>query len=248
MFVFENVAGITSARGGRVFLELLESLNEVGYTAVAQLKNAKDFGVLQNRKRMIIIGWKEGTDYFYPIFRKKRNTNKVWDLLDDLGSVSPGKQNNHYRLTYEKCSDYLKRNRIRKKRDVVTDHIARAHNERDLQIYRLAIEEYISSGKSIRYDQLPEHLKTHRNQSSFIDRFKVVEGDNDSCHTVLAHLAKDGHYFIHPDLNQCRSITVREAARLQSFPDDYYFEGSRGEKYKQIGNAVPPIMALGIAT
>lgn len=247
MFVFENVAGLLTARGGEAFKNLKAQLKRVGYEIDYREQNAVNFGVLQKRKRIIIIGWQKGTEHYYPEFKKKVSNAVVWDLLRDLSVVNRGEENNVYRQTYDECSDYLKKNKIRMPQDVVTHHIARPNNERDLQIYGMAIDAYNNGGNRISYDRLPDELKTHRNQTSFRDRFKVVEGNDQACHTVLAHLAKDGHYFIHPDRNQCRSITVREAARLQTFPDNFYFEGSRGEKYKQIGNAVPPMMAKAIA-
>ena len=113
-------------------------------------------------------------------------------------------------------------------------------------VYKYAINQWNTEGVRLKYPELPERLKTHKNTKSFLDRFKVVNGKGIS-HTVVAHIAKDGHYYIHPDIQQCRSISVREAARIQSFPDDFYFEGSRTAAFTQIGNAVPPLMAFAIA-
>lgn len=246
MFVFENVTGLLTARGGDSFKNLKAQLKRVGYELDVKLQNAVDFGVLQKRKRIIIIGWRKGTEHFYPEFVTRRSNAHVHDILDDLAIVERGHENNQYCLGYGQCSEYLRANKIRTPEDVVTHHIARQNNERDVAIYKIAIDAY-ARGKKVSYEKLPETLKTHKNQTSFKDRFKVVEGADKACHTVLAHLEKDGHYFIHPDGNQCRSITVREAARLQAFPDNFFFEGSRGEKFKQIGNAVPPMMAKVIA-
>ncbi|MCO7396476.1 DNA cytosine methyltransferase [Enterococcus lactis] len=89
---------------------------------------------------------------------------------------------------------------------------------------------------------MPLSLQTHNNKKSFLDRFKALDGNSVS-HTIVAHISKDGHHYIHPDVSQNRSITVREAARIQTFSDDFYFESSRTSAFKQIGNAVPPVLA-----
>lgn len=247
MFVFENVQGITSARRGNVFLDIQDALHDVGYNLECHLQNAQDFGVLQNRKRMIIIGWKKGSKYFYPQFRPVTSESVVNDLFSDLPVVERGTSNNVYGEPFSQISDYVRRNKLRTSNDILTCNEARPNTDRDVEIYRRTIEAWNDGHRRLHYDELPGNLKTHRNRTSFIDRFKVVEGDLHCCHTVLAHLSKDGHYFIHPDIKQCRSITVREAARLQSFPDSYFFEGNRTSQFTQIGNAVPPLMAEGIA-
>ena len=135
---------------------------------------------------------------------------------------------------------------------MLTQHVARPHTSQDKEIYKIAVRKWDSKKERLDYNDLPDHLKTHNNRHSFFDRFKVVAKDLSYSQTVVAHISKDGHYYIHPDIYQNRSITVREAARLQSFPDDYYFEGvkecaNRTAAFKQIGNAVPPLMAWEIA-
>lgn len=245
VFVFENVLGILSAEDGKYFNNIQVYFRTLGYELESKVLNASDYKVLQNRKRVIIIGWKKGSGFTYPKLEAEKNSYNVSDVLKDLAYLNPGDQNEVTKYTGI-CNNYLHESGVRGDSEFVTQHVARPHNERDLEIYRIAIDKWLSNRERLKYGDLPERLKTHKNQNSFIDRFKVVDIHNYS-HTVLAHIAKDGHYYIYPSTEQVRSLSVREAARIQSFSDDYYFEGGRSAAFKQIGNAVPPLMALKIA-
>ncbi len=245
MFVFENVMGIKTANGGKTWKNIQKYLKRVGYYIECRDQNSRDFGVLQNRRRMIIVGWLKDSGLRYPEFKTMDPKTRVRKLLDDLPALLPGENGTEYRS--EKICTYLSRTGIRVPDDVLTLHQARPNKERDIEIYKHAIALWRDGHKRLNYNDLPEELKTHKNRESFLDRFKVVEGDETACHTMLAHISKDGHYFIHPDPEQHRSITVREAARIQSFPDSYFFEGPRTSQFVQIGNAVPPLMAKAIA-
>ena len=245
MFVFENVMGIKTANGGKTWTNIKKYLKRVGYNIECHEQNSKDYGVLQNRRRLIIVGWLKDSGLRYPEFRTMDPKTRVRKLLDDLPALLPGESGTEYRG--EKYCTYLSRTGIRGPEDVLTLHQARPNKERDIEIYKRAIALWRDGHKRLNYNDLPKELKTHKSREYFLDRFKVVEGDETACHTMLAHISKDGHYFIHPDPEQHRSITVREAARIQSFPDSYFFEGPRTSQFVQIGNAVPPLMAKAIA-
>lgn len=131
----------------------------------------------------------------------------------------------------------------------LTGHESRAHMPSDLQRYAFATAFARVTGRSPRLHDFPSALlPAHRDVvngsvgKNFVDRFRVQLPDRFAS-TITAHMAKDGHYYIHYDIAQCRSLTVREAARLQTFPDNYKFEGPRTEQYRQVGNAVPPYLA-----
>jgi DNA (cytosine-5)-methyltransferase 1 len=135
----------------------------------------------------------------------------------------------------------------------VCNHATRTHMPRDLHRYLYAACFAQIHGKSPRLwdfpkDLLPKHVNVPKALQGgyFADRFRV-QLSNHPATTVTSHIAKDGHYYIHPDPTQCRALTVREAARLQTFPDNYFFCGGRTEQYRQVGNAVPPLLARQIA-
>ncbi|MBP8745140.1 MAG: DNA cytosine methyltransferase [Syntrophorhabdus sp.] len=253
IFVFENVTGLLSAKSGWFFTNIRDHFGALGYELKLFIVNAKDFGVLQDRKRIILIGWhKEIKFQIDEICKSNFGEYQVSHAFMDLPKIKAGEGVDKFSRYINGESEYLKFAKIRNGIDVLTQHVARPQTEQDKEIYRIAVEKWRNNRARLNYNELPERLKTHKNIKSFSDRFKVVADVLPYSHTVVAHIAKDGHYYIHPDIEQNRSITVREAARLQSFPDDYYFEGTkegqaRTPAYRQIGNAVPPLLAEKIA-
>lgn len=161
------------------------------------------------------------------------------DALPPRRSTTPGP------ILDNRLADWLVDARI----GSLPNHESRGHMAGDLARYVFAATFAEVLGRSPKANEFPRDLAPdHRNWDSgkFADRFRVQTWDSPST-TVTSHISKDGHYFIHPDPTQCRSLTVREAARLQTFPDNYFFEGNRTQQYVQVGNAVPPLLAWQIA-
>ena len=258
IFVFENVTGMLTAKinGEKIANKVFEALGEnyqVNLDPNMIVLNSADYGVPQIRKRVIIIGVRKdlniNIDKVYDSIKKTHSDTDsslipyvtVYDAIYELPKLLPGEGNNIINFTSTLPNEFIKR--IRKADDnILRDHIARKHNEIDKQRYK-----EMSKNKWT-FKELLENrpdLK-HENPRVFSNSYTVQVWDKPA-RTIIAHLYKDGNQFIHPDHSQERTISVREAARLQSFPDDFVFEGSRTEQYKQIGNAVPPLFAEAIA-
>lgn len=255
-FVFENVVGLLSARDedGSLHLTNMQLLfKECGYSTELKILCASDYGVLQKRKRIILIGKHGIHKGFYPEIPIVENRYNVNELFYDLPSIKAGEGVITPVRTGSYLGEYLYKSGIKEyNTEPVTYHQARPNTEQDLEIYRIVVDTWNKKSTRLTYTDLPERLRTHKNTESFLDRFKVVAGNLTYAQTVVAHICRDGHYYIHPDIMQNRSLTPREAARIQTFPDNYYFESVTGKPsrtlaYKQIGNAVPVCLAYNVA-
>lgn len=255
-FVFENVPGMLSAKPGDFpIIEVIQkSFEEAGYCLLPDLRDAvldfTEYGVPQNRKRVIIFGVRK--DFFgdqsiqvVENFYKKAlpkykvvQKSTVRDAISDLPKLYPLGEDQKYegrRIAHSLPEPF------------VPNHIARWQSNRDMETFRLLTTD-IESGRNeyVTADALKELYAKVTGKTSNVHKYHVLRWDEPS-NLIPAHLYKDGLRHIHPDSGQLRTITVREAARLQTFADDYIFEGSNVELYKMIGNAVPPLMAKCLA-
>jgi len=250
MFVFENVTGMLSAKTDGVLVvdRIFEAFKKIGYNILPperikeSIVNSNEYGVPQSRNRVIIIGVKDDTDdttlnSVYSELKSSsiKNTPKtVRDAIGDLKSFYPLEDSIRIEGRNISHSNYDFEDRI---------HFPRFHNKRDISIFK---EWTIGKYNSKKLNEQLEFYSLKTGKESTHNKYRNLEWNKPSP-TIVAHLQKDGLLFIHPDPKQSRTLTVREAARLQSFPDDYQFLGSQGFNYKMIGNAVPPLLSEKIA-
>lgn len=267
-FIFENVVGMLSAApdGTPIVDKIRKAFNDAGYSVISDFKNAlfdvADFGIPQHRRRVIILGVrkniftenvpgeifnkdkseeliKEFYEVILPSLKSKTKHKTVRDAIGDLPKIVPS--DSEIKVNGQKYSH------VPISSDVIANHVPRFHNKRDQEIFKL-LEEDLESGKNeyVSIDALKEVYTRFTGKKSNIHKYYVLRWDEQS-NTIPAHLFKDGMRHIHPDSTQARSITVREAARLQTFADDFVFLGPMMAQYKMIGNAVPSEFARIIA-
>lgn len=258
VFIFENVPGMLSAKPGGISIvdRITKAFSKAGYLISSDLKSdalfdCSNYGVPQVRKRLIILGINKKTIKadanqalydFYKNIVPKYSTKPITvsEAIGDLPKIFP--------VNKQAISKGGVKSHYIKSRKNLPNHEPRSHSVRDINTFRLLCED-IESGKYL-YTTVDSLKKLYFNltgRNSNIHKYHVLRRDKPS-NTIPAHLYKDGLRHIHPDSTQARTITVREAARLQSFDDDYIFTGSMGEQYKMIGNAVPPQFARVIAS
>lgn len=257
LVVFENVPGLLSAKpGDEPIVDLIkQGFNEAGYHILDDLKDSlidfSEYGVPQNRKRVIIVGLRKEyfgeencdeilTDFYMNILPKQKVSRKVTvqEAIGDLPKLYPLNEDlkvNGKRTSYSLPEPF------------VANHIGRWHSERDRRVFKLLTEDIENKEyKYISTESLKQLYTEVTGKKSNVHKYYVLRKDEQS-NLIPAHLYKDGLRHIHPDSTQLRTITVREAARLQTFPDDYTFIGSNTDVYKMIGNAVPPLFSKKLA-
>ena len=254
VFIFENVPGILSAMpGDKKIIELIEGeFKKQGYIISDKINkygiiDASKYGVPQRRKRVILLGVRKDLDKLDSIYSKidefynkilpkyQSSEMSVFQAIGDLPKIIPiwDEKKRVNKKAYSYSND-------------INWHVPRYHNLRDMDIYRMLAKD-IESGEN-KYTSAHAITQIYEQKvgsKSPIHRYHVLRKDEPST-TIIAHLYKDGNRFIHYDSSQARSITPREAARLQSFDDDFKFIGTQGNVYQMIGNAVPPKLAYAI--
>jgi DNA (cytosine-5)-methyltransferase 1 len=252
VFVMENVPGIRSAEGGKYFTRVQQEARALGYRVHPQTEKAVDLGVPQKRQRQLIIGTHHDLPDYFPVElqRAPRAVEKptlgeaIWDLLHV--PAGGGEEEADYDMERRNSSiakygrRYLDETLEVQRATKLTAHRARPHSDRDLRDFAKLLEgehcaEAVKRGESFEFPY---------DKESFKDCYTRQHRD-EPCSTIVAHLSKDGLMFIHP--TQKRSLTPREAARVQSFPDWFQFPVSRTHQFRVIGNAVPPLVFEAVA-
>ena len=233
--IIENVVEMESYQP--VIDEIKDTFGELGYSSDTRVLVAHDYGVPQKRRRFFIIANKHGESISWPLTGDSRFT--LQDAIADLPPVPSG----HFEEKVRRIAPTISGPYVREMRKglkgaesmIVRDHVTRWHREDDIRAFR-----YMGEGD--RYAVVPRELRRYRDDI-FKDKYHRMVWDKPAW-TVTAHLAKDGYKYIHPE--QDRTISVREAARIQSFPDRFRFAGSRTDRFRQVGNAVPPKLAQAV--
>ena len=230
-FVMENVPNLLTAENGYFKKEITELFEGLGYTISSDVLNAAEFGVPQNRKRAVIIGKLGSEAIGLPVPIEERVT--IWDAISDLAYLNSGEGEEKQSYKYEPQSQYQRK--LRENSDYLYNHVATKHS--DLALERLKLIPP-NMGKEV----LPPE---HRTKSIYSGTWSRMLKDDVSVTITTRFDTPSSGRFTHPFLD--RAITVREAARIQSFPDSFVFYGNKGSQMKQVGNAVPPLLAKAIA-
>lgn len=250
-FVMENVKGMKS-----VSSQVIEDFQNIGYQVSCQILNAKDFGVPQNRERLIFIGNRIDIDND-SIFSEIEELSKhipnfvLADALQGLKPLQASRKKNATDVDSEisgkkidstelyAMNEYISYINQGVQYPIVFNHKARYNNDRDIEIYGR-----LNQGDRSDDPKIADIMPYARRNNIFKDKYFKLEADK-VCKTITAHMKFDCNMYIHP--TQARGLTPREAARVQSYPDDYFFRGSYTKTYMQIGNSVPPLLGRAIA-
>jgi DNA (cytosine-5)-methyltransferase 1 len=229
----ENVPDLPRWDDGAILIGLYESLRALGYRVEARILDGFRYGVPQHRQRLILAGLDGQRRPVWP-----QPSDDLVNLREAIGDLPPiPRAQRVERIAYDprrQTSDYqrlMRREVAAMDRDVVFEHISRDVRADDMEAFRLL-------GEGQTYIDLPERLRRYRSDV-FTDKYKRLSW-SELCRSITAHIAKDGYWYIHPE--QHRTLSIREAARVQSFPDHFRFAGAQTHRYRQIGNAVPVLL------